>query len=124
MVLTVRAVWANWPCSARPSTPIGTASERSPLATASITRATSTWGLTRSSTSSSTARLDSAQSPRALPTKRRWPIRPSLPTLCASRCSSRAKRWFSPITSFKVSATFPARPVQVEGIRTEKSPSR
>ena len=46
----------------------------------------------------------------------------SLPTTRLSRSSSRAIRWFCSMTSFSVSAIFPAMPVHSNGRRAEKSP--
>jgi len=52
----------------------------------------------------------------------RCEIRPSLPTTCPMRSSSRASRWFVPITSLNVSAIFPPFQSSHPAGRTEKSP--
>ena len=51
-------------------------------------------------------------------------VLPSLPTTWPTRFSSCAICWLAATISLKVSAIFPARPVQEPGRRTEKSPSR
>jgi hypothetical protein len=86
--------------------------ERSPLATAPITRAASLVGCTRLATSEFTFATESAHAPETGPTDARSVIFPCWPIARRSRSSSEARRWFSSTTSLKVSATFPATPVQ------------
>src|SRR5713101_2250090 len=98
IVLTVRAVSRNWPCSRRPSISSAMVCERSPLATALMTRAISVFGRTRSSIRSLTASSVDAQTPPASPRPARL-IWPSLPTRLLSRRISRSRRWFDSMMS-------------------------
>ena len=120
--LTVLAVRRNSPCSARPSRSRDMDCERSPLATAPMTRAISLVGCTSSSMSELTHSIAVPHEPSNPPGLARCAILPSLPTTRLSRSSSRAIRSFCSMTSFSVSATFPAMPVHSNGRRAEKSP--
>src|SRR6267143_2327054 len=121
IVLTVRAVSRNWPCSRRPSMSIGIVCERSPLATAPMTRAISLFGRMTSSIRSFTESRVAAHAPPASPIDARlnWP---SLPTRLLRRRSSRSRRWFDSMISLMAVATLAAWPVEVTGTRTLKSP--
>src|SRR6266436_2517648 len=114
----------NSPSSGRPSTSRRTVWVRFPLATAAIARVTSVVGRRRSPTSELTETSISPQEPLDSWNRVRSDVRPSLPTACPTRVSSRAICWLAETISLKVSAIFPCKPVQYPGRRTEKSPSR
>src|SRR5580658_4306532 len=89
-----------------------------------MARVTSVVGRSRSSTSVFTEVSISPQEPRSCWNRDRSRVRPSLPTFCPRRFSSRAICSLAATISLKVSATFPSMPVHVLGSRAVKSPSR
>jgi hypothetical protein len=91
-VFTVLAVRRNSPCNGRPSISIAIVFDRSPFATAPITRAISLVGCTRSAIKPFTDPMASPQQSETSPSEARCEIRPSLPTTCPIRSSSRASR--------------------------------
>ena len=122
IVLTVRAVFRNSPCSARPSISMAMACERSPWATAVMTRELSLKGAARSPIRALTAPTESAHEPLTSPMLARWLSLPSLPTALLIRSSSCARRWLRSTTPLKASAILPPSPTQSSGRRTVKSP--
>ncbi len=122
ILLMVLAVLRNSPCNGRSSMSSAIVCDRSPCATAPITRDVSLVGCTRSPIKVLTESSDCSHDPLTAPSVARSLIRPSLPTTRLIRSSSLAMRSLSSITSLKVSATLPARPVHSSGSRTEKSP--
>src|SRR6266700_3992386 len=117
----MRAVSRNCPCSRLPSMSVGIVCVRSPLATALMTRAISVLGRTTSSIRSLIESSVAAQPPPASPMDTCL-TRPSLPTCLLSRRSSRSRRWLDSMMSLIATATWPACPVDVTGMRTLKSP--
>ena len=124
MVLTLRAVRRNSPCSGRPSISSAIVLDRSPLATAPITRAISVVGWIMSPTSVLMLSTQVSHPPDALFSLARWLMRPSLPMATLSRLTSVVRFWFSSTTSLKAAAISPSIPVRSSGSRTEKSPLR
>src|SRR3984957_14951542 len=124
MVLTRLADRKNSPSRGRPSTSSRTVCVRSPCATAAIARVTSAVGRSRSSTRVLTETSISPQAPLDSWNRVRSRVLPCLPTTWPTRFSSWAMCWLAATISLNVSATFPARPTQVPGRRTVKSPSR
>ena len=115
----------NSPSSGRPSTSSRTVWVRLPCATAAMARVTSFVGRSRSSTRVLTETSISPQAP--LGVAARGFARASCPPCrppARRACSSLAICSLAATISLKVSAIFPARPVQEPGRRTEKSPSR
>ena len=124
MVLTLRAVRRNSPCSGRPSISSAMVLDRSPLATAPITRAISVVGWIMSPTSVLMLSMQVSHPPDALFNLARWLMRPSLPMATLSRLTSVVRFWFNSTTSLKAAAISPSMPVRSSGSRTEKSPLR
>src|SRR5262249_27354185 len=79
-------------------------------------------GWAKSSISVLTDSIRLTQEPSATGGAARWVILPSRPTTRLTLSNSFTSRSFISITSFKVSAIFPATPVQSFGKRTEKLP--
>ena len=124
IVLMVRAVRRNSPCSGRSSISRAIVLDRSPWATAPITRAVSMVGWTRVSIRSFTDPTASRQNPVTSPSDSLWFSFPSLPTTRPSRASSSVNRSFCSTTWLKASATLPATPDQSCGNRTPVRPAR
>src|SRR5579859_2383372 len=124
MVLTMVAERKNSPSSGRPSTSSLTVWVKFPCATAAMARVTSAVGRRRSSTRVFTDPSISPHAPRPSLNRARSRVRPSLPTTCPTRRSSRAICWLAATMSLNVSAILPPSPVHDPGSRTEKSPSR
>ncbi len=124
MVLTIVAERRNSPFRGLPSTSRRMVTSKSPWATASMVRVASVVGHSRSSIKELTEFSISPQDPVARPNRRRWRVRPSLPTTCPTCSSCRAICWLVETISLKVSAILPMRPVDSADMRTEKSPIR
>ena len=92
IALTVLAVCKNSPFSGRPSISVAIVWDKSPFATAPITRAISLFGRTRSPIKTLMHWMASSQEPDISPIDARWLIRPSFPTACTMRSSSRVVR--------------------------------
>ena len=124
MVFTMLAERRNSPSRGRPATSRRTVCVRFPWATAAIARVTPSVGRSRSSTSVFIETSISPHAPLDSSKRVRSRVLPSFPTTCPTRFNSCAICWLAATMELKVSAIFPASPIQEPGSRTEKSPPR